>query len=278
MFEQMLLPRGDTHLVRNAVFAFAGQLGVVAISTVLIAYYDVLPLPFPQPPVPLYLSPPPPPPPLAAAARAPAQTAVHKFVPRTFNVPVLTAPLTIPQHAAIIADAAPSLQDAPGAGMLGGIPGGVPGGVLGGSLNGILGALPPPAPVAAKTPQPAAAPAVPTAPARIQVGGDVQAALLTHEVVPVYPVLAMNARIEGTVRLSACIAPDGRVKDLRVLSGNPMLVGAAQNAVKQWIYKPTYLNGNAVEVLTEINVEFMLGRHHDVGALKKGSSLAIVSD
>jgi protein TonB len=90
------------------------------------------------------------------------------------------------------------------------------------------------------------------------VGGEVQAALLKHEVVPVYPLIAKSARIQGTVRLSASIAPNGTVKDLRVLSGNPLLVDAAQNAVKQWTYQPTYLNGKPVEVLTEIDVQFTL--------------------
>ena len=254
MFEHMLLPSGDTHQARDAVFAFAGQLGLVAIATVAMAYYDVLPMKLPEAMVPLYMSAAPPPPP-PAAPRAPAQTAA-KLAPRTFIVPVPTAPATIPQHAAIIADAAPSLQDV-GAGVLGGVPGGVPGGIPGGSLSGLLGALPPPAPVAAKAPKPAAAPPAPAV-TQIQVGGDVQAALLTHEVEPVYPSIAKSARIEGTVRLSAIIAPDGTVKDLHVISGNPLLVEAAQNAVKKWVYRPTYLNGNPVEVLTQIEVRFKL--------------------
>jgi protein TonB len=253
MFEQMLLPSGDTHQRRNAVLAFAGQLGVLAFATVLMAYYDVLPFPFPPAVVPLVLSAPPPPPP--AATHAPVQTAVNKFMPRTFNVP--TAPVTIPQHAAIIADAAPALPDASGAGVPGGVLGGIPGGVPGGSLNGALGAFAAP-PVATATPKPAA-PVVPAAPTQIRVGGEVQAALLKHEVLPVYPLIAKSARVEGTVRLSASIAPNGTVEDLRVLSGSPLLAEAAQQAVKQWVYQPTYLNGKPVEVLTEIDVQFTLG-------------------
>ena len=255
MFEQMLLPTGGTHVGRNTAIAFAAQLGAVALLTMSMMYFDVLPMPFPQAAIPLYLSPPPPPPPPAAATRAPIQTAVKTFVPRTFILPT-PAPVTIPQHAAITVDAAPSLQDVPGAGVAGGIPGGVPGGVLGGSLNGVLGALPPPAPVVAATPKPAPPPAIPS---QIRVGGEVQAALLQHEVVPVYPILAKSARVQGTVRLSASIAPNGSVKDLRVLSGSPLLVSAAENAVKQWTYKPTYLNGKPVQVLTEIDVRFTLG-------------------
>jgi protein TonB len=254
MFEQMLLPSGGTHVGRNTAIAFAGQLGAVALLTVAMMYFDVVPFPFPQPAIPLYLAPPPPPPPPAAATRAPVQTAVKTFVPRTFNIP--TAPVTVPQHAAIIAQAPPSLQDLPDAGVAGGVPGGVPGGVLGGSLNGVLGAFAaPPSPPAASKPAPAPPP---TTPAQIRVGGEVQAALLQHQVVPVYPIIARSARIQGTVRLSASIAPNGAVKDLRVLSGSPLLVDAAENAVKQWTYKPTYLNGRPVEVLTEIDVQFTL--------------------
>lgn len=86
-----------------------------------------------------------------------------------------------------------------------------------------------------------------------------QAARLKHEVMPVYPIIAKSARVEGTVRLSASIAPNGTVQDLQVLSGSPLLTEAAQNAVKQWVYQPTYLNGKPVEVLTEIDVHFALG-------------------
>jgi protein TonB len=249
MFEQMLLPSGGTHQGRNAVMAFAGQLGVVAVATVLMAYFDVLPLPFPQVAVPLVLSAPPPPP--AAATRAPVQTAANKFVPRTFNVP--TAPVTIPQQAAIIADAAPALPDATNAGELGGLLGGVPGGVPGGSLGGALGAFPAP-PSAAAAPAPA-----PATPTQIRVGGEVEAARLLHEVVPAYPVIARDAHVQGTVQLSASIAPNGTVEDLHVMSGSPLLVAAAEDAVKQWKYQPTYLNGKPVEVLTEIDVKFTLG-------------------
>jgi periplasmic protein TonB len=260
MFEHMLFPTGNTHQARNAIFAFAVELGVLAIATVTMVYYDGLPMKLPATVVPLVLSapPPPPPPPPAAAFRAPVQLAVSKLAPRIFNVPV-PAPSTIPQHAAFLADAAPSLPDLSG-GVLGGVPGGVmsgmPGGIPGGTLNGSFGAFTAPAPLAA--PKPAATPAVPSAPAQIQVGGEVEAALLVHQVIPLYPVLAMNARLEGTVRMSAIIAVDGRVKNLRVISGNPLLVEAAQDAVKKWVYRPTYLNGVPAEVITEINVQFHL--------------------
>lgn len=89
-------------------------------------------------------------------------------------------------------------------------------------------------------------------------GGDVEAARLIHEVQPAYPVLARDARIGGVVRLKAIIARDGTVQDLSLMSGQPLLVPSAMDAVKQWVYKPTYLNGVPVEVVTEVDVHFTL--------------------
>ena len=90
MFEHMLLPTGGTHKGWDAVFALVGGIGLLAIGTVLMAYYDVLPMHLPQPGVPIYLSLAPPPPPPPAASRAQVQTPVHKVVPRAFNVPLVT--------------------------------------------------------------------------------------------------------------------------------------------------------------------------------------------
>ncbi|MGD0363960.1 MAG: energy transducer TonB [Bryobacteraceae bacterium] len=87
-------------------------------------------------------------------------------------------------------------------------------------------------------------------------GGQVEAARLEHEVLPVYPVLASEARVHGTVRLSAVIGKDGHVEDLKLISGHPLLVDAAMSAVRQWIYQPTYLNSKPMEVETEIDVNF----------------------
>jgi protein TonB len=254
MFEQMLLPTGGTHQARSTAIAFAGQIALVAIATLVIPGLFVETLPTPEFLTVLVAPPsPPPPPPPSAATRAPA---FAKAVPRTFNFQPVTAPQSIPQQAPMVADALPPVQDLPGAGQVGGVVGGVAGGVPGGSLNGVVDSLPaPPQSVPAAPPPPAA----PQTPAQIRVGGDVEAGRLAHEIVPTYPPLAKSARIEGVVHLSATIAPDGSVKELRVLSGQPLLVGAAVDAVKQWTYQPTFLNGKPVEVLTEIDVKFALG-------------------
>jgi protein TonB len=91
---------------------------------------------------------------------------------------------------------------------------------------------------------------------RIRVGGLVQSGKLRHGPAPVYPPLARQARISGQVRLEAIIDRQGRIQNLRVLSGHPLLVPAAIEAVRQWIYEPTLLNGDPVEVMTQIDVHF----------------------
>ena len=85
-----------------------------------------------------------------------------------------------------------------------------------------------------------------------------QAAKLVNQVTPVYPPLARQARISGIVRLEAVIGRDGRIKSLHVAAGHPLLVQAALEAVRQWVYQPTLLNGEPVEVLTQIEVNFKL--------------------
>jgi protein TonB len=118
------------------------------------------------------------------------------------------------------------------------------GGVIGGVIGGVGAAPPPPKP----TQQ------------RIRQGGQVQAAKLTNKVTPMYPPLARQTRISGTVRLHAIIAKNGSVEQLEVISGHPLLVQAALDAVRQWKYQPTTLNGENVEVDTTIDVIFSLNQ------------------
>ena len=82
--------------------------------------------------------------------------------------------------------------------------------------------------------------------------------LLVTQVPPVYPPLAREARIQGTVGLQAIIGTDGAVESLELVSGHPMLAPAAIEAVKQWKYRPYLLNGVPIEVRTTINVNFIL--------------------
>jgi periplasmic protein TonB len=89
-------------------------------------------------------------------------------------------------------------------------------------------------------------------------GGEVTAARALYRPTPVYPRLALMAHIQGAVVLQAILGTDGSVQDLKVISGHPLLVGAALDAVRTWRYQPTLLNSEPVEVLTEIDVNFRL--------------------
>jgi protein TonB len=187
-------------------------------------------------------APPPPPPPPPPPAAAPP-----KIIRRMTVEDVMRAPTVIPKTIAQIKDEEPP----PSAmGVVGGVPGGVPGGQMGGVLGGVIGSVlsaapPPPPPKAA-------------APKRIRVGGQVESAKLIFQPRPEYPPLAKMARIQGTVRLEAIISKDGTIQDLKVVSGHPLLVKAALEAVQRWRYQPTLLNGEPVEVVTEIDVNFTL--------------------
>jgi protein TonB len=82
---------------------------------------------------------------------------------------------------------------------------------------------------------------------------------LIRKVQPIYPPLARSARISGSVVLAAVISRDGAMENLKLISGHPMLVPAALQAVSQWRYRPYILNGDAIEVETQITVNFILG-------------------
>ena len=188
----------------------------------------------------MLVAPPPPPPP-------PPPPAVEKIIRVKPQVHLmqnnqLVQPRVIPKETKIIKEEA----EAPDVGMTGGVPGGVAGGSMGGVLGGVIGG-------AGSGP----APPKPTQ-TRIRQGGAVTAASLINKVNPVYPPLARQTRVSGTVRLHAIISKDGSVQQLEVLSGHPLLVQSALDAVRQWRYRPTLLNGEPVEVDTTIDVIFSL--------------------
>ncbi len=130
-----------------------------------------------------------------------------------------------------------------------GIPGGTGTPGSGNLLPGFPNASGPP------PPQPEPAP-VPPPRRPIVVSQGVQLALLTHRVEPIYPSFARQTHREGTVELRATISSDGVVRDVQVLSGDPVLAQAARDAVAQWRFRPTMLNGVAVEVITFVTVKF----------------------
>jgi protein TonB len=187
------------------------------------------------------VAPPPPPPPPPPAA---APVKVVKQIQTDIVNGALRTPTKIPQKIQMIKEdeAPPSMASA---GVVGGVPGGIPGGQMGGVIGGIISSTP------------VAVPKVAT-PQRVRVSAGVTSGLLVRKVNPVYPPLARQARISGTVVLRAVIGKDGSIQNLSLVSGHPMLAPAAIDAVKQWKYKPYLLNGEPVEVDTEIQVNFTL--------------------
>ncbi len=190
-------------------------------------------------------------PPLPPPPPAPAE-AVHSIRrPKSFfSDNKLFAPRVIPKRVAEFKD----LPNAPKtiAGVPGGVVGGVPGGQLGGVMGGILGDMgrampspPPPIPVSHRGPY--------------RVGGKVQEPRIIQEVQPLYPILAKAVRVQGVVAIDSVIDANGNVTEMKLVSGNPLLVTAAFDAVRQWKYQPTLLNGKPVEVEMEVTVHFSLG-------------------
>jgi len=250
MFEQTFVEGvGKTRKTWTVLLSFVGQVVVIGVMILIpMIYFDALPagqltsfLVAPPPP-------PPPPPPPAAAPK------IVKIIPRQFDAGRLMAPKEIPKQVAMIKEE--ELPPPSAGGVVGGVPGGVPGGAAGGVIGGIIGSVP----SAAPPPPPPPKVAKPVVPQRIRVGGQVQAAKLIRQPRPIYPPLAKQARIQGHVILTAIIGKDGTIQNLTVVSGHPLLVPAALEAVKQWVYQPTLLNGEPVEVVTEIDVNFTLSQ------------------
>ncbi|MDQ1405604.1 MAG: periplasmic protein TonB [Acidobacteriaceae bacterium] len=241
MFDEMVVSSPNPKKTNKPWTVILSMIFQVAFLAVLILipliYTEALPktmmatlLVAPPPP------PPPPPPPIAQIVHVKPQ--VHLM-----DAGKLVTPKVIPKDIKIIKEDAPDVSGMQG-GVVGGVSGGQMGGVIGGVIGGVGAAPPPPKP----------------AQQRIRQGGQVQAAKLTNKVQPLYPPLARQTRISGTVRLHAIIAKNGSVEQLEVISGHPLLVQAALDAVRQWKYQPTTLNGENVEVDTTIDVIFSLNQ------------------
>ena len=246
MFEEMVISSPNPTKTKKPVTVLLSALFQLVFLGILILipliYTEALPktmmatmLTAPPPP-------PPPPPPPAAVQIVKVRPQVHLM-----DAGKLMQPKVIPKEVKIIKEEAEPDMGAVGA--VGGVPGGVAGGSMGGVLGGVLGGVgtapPPPKPK-------------PTGPVRI--GGNVQAAKLVNRITPIYPPLARQTRISGTVRLHAIISKDGTIQQLEVMSGHPLLQQAALDAVRQWRYQPTLLNGEPVEVDTTIDVIFSLNQ------------------
>jgi len=244
MFDDLVISSAQpkrTNSVWTVALSTIIQIGIVIVMILIpLIYTEALPkqmlttfLVAPAPP-------PPPPPPPAAVQR------IVKPVARLIHNGQMMAPTVIPKRVEMIKEEELP-PDIGNVGVVGGVPGGIAGGSAGGVLGGIIGGAgsgPPPPPK-------------PKAPLRI--GGNVMAASLIRKVDPIYPPIAKTAHISGTVVLHAIIGRDGSVQDLQYVSGPPLLMKSALDAIRQWRYKPTMLNGEPVEVDTTISVVFSLG-------------------
>jgi protein TonB len=243
MFEDSLIESGGklkTKRGRTSAIAFVLEAMIVGVM-VLIPLIFTEALPKTQLMTFLVAPPPPPPPPPPAAA----PVHVVKQIQTDIVNGELRTPTKIPKKVEMIKeDEAPPPVMA-STGVVGGVPGGVPGGTMGGVIGSVLSSTP------------VAVPKIAT-PTRIRVSSGVQSGLLVRKVQPNYPPLARQARIQGTVVLQAQISKDGSIINLQLISGHPMLAPAAIEAVKQWKYKPYLLNGEPVEVETQVQVNFTL--------------------
>jgi len=170
-------------------------------------------------------APPPPPPPPAARPVTPPKIQPKPIAENQFVAPVEVPEEITPEE---------SIDMGEGTGVEGGVPGGVVGGIVGGLPDA-------PAPVQA-----------------VRVGGQIKEPKKLKNVAPVYPDIAKQARVQGVVILECTISPQGKVTDVKVLRGIPLLDQAAIEAVKQWIYTPTLLNGVPVPVIMTVTVNFKL--------------------
>ncbi|HET9193882.1 MAG TPA: energy transducer TonB [Vicinamibacterales bacterium] len=186
-------------------------------------------------------APPPPPPPPPPAAKSPAPASA-KPAPSPGAAPVEPPSTIQPERP----------NDEGDIGVPGGVEGGIPGGVPGGFVGGLPGDIPPPPPPAPPPPPPP-----PRAPVRV--GGQIEAPALIRKVDPIYPDVAVSARIRGVVILEANVDRDGYVVDVKVLrTASRLLDGAAITAVRQWQYRPLVLNGSPEPFVLTVVLTFNL--------------------
>ena len=240
MFEDSLMESGgkiQTKAKWTTMFSFLLQFVIVGIM-VLIPLIFTEALPKGQLNA-LFLAPPPPPPP-----PPPPAAPIHpvKRVSEIVNGEIRT-PSKIPKKIEkIVEDEAPP----PAAqGVIGGVVGGVPGGTAGGVIGGLVTSTAPPPQVAR-----------PVGPKKVSQG--VMEGNLKTKIDPPYPSMAKIAHIQGDVVLQATISKGGTIENLRAVSGHPILIQAAMEAVRQWRYKPYELNNEPVEVETTVTVRFRM--------------------
>jgi len=182
-------------------------------------------------------------------ARAPEQPPARHSAPRTEARPTLHIfafqRLITPSRVPAAVHQEPAIPGAPDIGSAMGVPSDG-----GAGINSLVADVPKAAPAPAASQR--------KNPGPVRIGGKVAGANLIRSVQPVYPALARSARVQGTVEFTATISKEGNIENLTLVRGHPLLVAAAREAVSQWKYRPTLLNGQPVEVITDITVNFML--------------------
>lgn len=244
MFEDSLMESAGKLKTKRGwttLFSFVVQTLLIGVMILIpLIYTEALPK---QQLMTFLVAPPPPPPPPPPAAEA---VQVVRQIQTEIVNGALRTPTKIPEKVKMITEDEPPPPSSGIAGVVGGVPGGTPGGQMGGVIGGIISSTP------------VAVPKVAT-PQRVRVSGGVTAGNLVYGPKPPYPPIAKTARVQGAVVLHAIISKNGGIENLQVVSGHPMLTAAAMEAVRQWKYKPYYLNGEPVEVDTTITVNFTLG-------------------
>jgi len=246
MFEQATLSGANAgRRAWTTGLGFAGEAAFVALVALAPIIWPQV-LPKPQALLMLLTPPAPVPPPTDVVVK-----------PRATRAPIervlFTMPTSIPTSIAMVADNPPA--------VIGAVPGfvqtaGDPNGLIEGILTTSTAVARPP--VTVKQPEPRPKPDA-TEPRRVRTSS-IELARVIHRVEPTYPPVARMAHVSGTVELTGVIGTDGRIRELKALSGNPLLVKAAIDAVSQWIYAPPILNGERVEVIAPITVNFRLDR------------------
>jgi protein TonB len=246
MFEHAVLAAPPSHRLFGT---FAG----VTCQAIFVGSLILAPMLFPQmlPDVKSMVwiaapGPPPPPPAPGPMVRPRTMTAAT----RTFCSTCM--PTAIPRRVAIVVDDPPEMPAGTGVVGMEGFGFGSGTGPGSGVMRSILSDFP----VAVPAP-PKPVPMVQAEPQRVP-GGVVKMANPIHRVEPVYPPLARQARVSGTVEIEAVIGVNGRLREIHVKSGPALLIKAATDAVRQWVYEPTTLNGVPVEVVGVILVTFRL--------------------
>jgi protein TonB len=185
--------------------------------------------------------------PLMPAAAPPPAPLTRTVAPRphvrAYSAQQLTAPSYIPKAVPMIAEA-PGPEES-SMGVPGGIPGGEAGGQMGGVLGGLTKGLPSPPPVVVEGPK-----------APVHVGGAVKPPRMLYGPDPEYPILARQSRLAGTVIIEAIIDEHGNVHGMRVVSGHPLLIPAALNAVSKRKYEPTILDGAPTPIDLRVEISF----------------------